>query len=477
MNKIQSLWAVVLILASCGQKAQKEAAPTLTGAKGEVRLITLDPGHFHAALVQKTSYPQISPDVYVYSPGGSDLEAHLAKIEAYNTRAENPTHWNENVYRGEGFLEKMLSDKKSRLTGDSLMPKADVMVTAGNNRLKTDYIKKALEAGINVLADKPMVITPEKFDELRECFDIARDKGVLLYDIMTERHEITSILQRELAHIPGIYGEQLPGTPQEPGVEMTSVHNFYKVVSGNPLTRPAWFYDISQQGEGLVDVSTHLVDLAQWELFPNEAINYETDISMTSARRWPTPMTLRQFQASTGLDAYPDFLLKDVQNDTLLVYQNGEIRYQLRGVNIGLTILWNYETPQGGDSHYSQMRGSKATLTIRQGEQENYRPELYITPSKEVLANAEAYAAVLRREIPKLAKKYPGIELEVAADKRSWHVIIPDTFRNGHEAHFGQVTENYLRYLKEGQLPQWEVPCMLAKYYVTTQALRIALGE
>ncbi len=468
MKKNAILWAMALTLSSCMQQKQPTSSATFTGAEGEVKLITLDPGHFHAALVQKTSYPQISRDVYVYSPGGSDLDEHLAKITSYNARQEEPTDWNEVIYTGADFMERMISEKKG-----------NVMVTAGNNRLKTDYIRQTLEAGINVLADKPMVITPDKFGELEECFRIAHEKGVLLYDIMTERHEITSILQRELAHIPDLYGEQEKGSPSDPAVEMRSVHNFYKVVSGKPLTRPAWFYDISQQGEGLVDVSTHLVDLVQWALFPEQAIDYKSDVRMLSARRWATPMSLAQFKASTGLDAYPDFLQKDVRNDTLEVYQNGEINYQLRGVNTRLTILWDYEAPLGaGDSHYAMMRGSKATLTIRQGAEQNYRPELYITPSRKALMDADAYGEALQLEIPRLAEKYPGVCLEVAKDDpRSWHVIIPDSYRNGHEAHFGQVTQNFLQYLVDGRLPEWEEPCMLAKYYVTTQALRMALGK
>ena len=44
----------------------------------------------------------------------------------------------------------------------------------------------------------------------------------------------------------------------------------------------------------------------------------------------------------------------------------------------------------------------------------------------------------------------------------------------GHEAHFGEVTRHFLEYLSEGTLPAWEVPNMLAKYYTTTQAWKMA---
>jgi hypothetical protein len=34
----------------------------------DVSLIVADPGHFHAALVQKEMYPSLSPEVHVYAP-------------------------------------------------------------------------------------------------------------------------------------------------------------------------------------------------------------------------------------------------------------------------------------------------------------------------------------------------------------------------------------------------------------------------
>ena len=83
-----------LFILGCSMEKEKE---TFTGAKGEVKLITLDPGHFHAALVQKTMYPQVDPVVHVYAPEGPDVEDHLQRIEAFNHRTENPTTWQEKV--------------------------------------------------------------------------------------------------------------------------------------------------------------------------------------------------------------------------------------------------------------------------------------------------------------------------------------------------------------------------------------------
>ena len=147
--------------------------------------------------------------------------------------------------------------------------KGNVMIQAGNNGKKTEYIKKTLEAGINVLSDKPMAINSQSFKLLEECFAIAKQKNIMLYDIMTERNEITTMLQRELSTIPAVYGEQLKGSPEEPAIVKESVHHLFKLVDNKPLTRPVWYLDVNQQGEGIVDVTTHLVDLVQWEAFPD----------------------------------------------------------------------------------------------------------------------------------------------------------------------------------------------------------------
>ncbi|MDR1335914.1 MAG: Gfo/Idh/MocA family oxidoreductase, partial [Tannerella sp.] len=361
--KFISMTGLILWSVSCTPKAGSGAA-----SGGEVRLITLDPGHFHAALVQKTSYPQVSNEVYVYAPEGEDVAEHLKKIAGYNTRAESPTQWDEKVYTGADYQEKMLAEKKG-----------NAVVLAGNNGRKAEYIRNAVSAGLHVLADKPMAIRAADFEQLKECFGIAGRNGVLLYDIMTERFEITTMLQRAFSRLPAVYGEQLAGTPDDPAVTKESVHHFFKTVSGNPLIRPAWFFDTEQQGEGIVDVTTHLVDLVQWACFPEQVIHYGTDIELLDANHWTTPLSPARFREVTGLDAYPDYLRKDVRDDTLHVCANGDITYRIRGIHAKVSVIWNYTYPEGGgDTHYSVMKGSRAQLVIEQGKEQNYRPALSI---------------------------------------------------------------------------------------------------
>lgn len=427
--------------------------------KSAIRLITLDPGHFHAALVQKTMYEGVDSVVHVYAPDGPDLQLHLDKIQGYNTRPENPTHWKEEVYKGADFFDKVIAEKAG-----------NVVVMAGNNRLKTDYIQKTVGAGFNVLADKPMVISASNFDQLKESFATAEKKKVLLYDIMTERYEITTQLQRAFSQQAEVFGTLEKGTPENPAVTKESVHHFYKNVSGSILTRPSWFMDVAQQGEGIVDVTTHLVDLVQWECFPEQTIDYQKDIKLNSARRWTTDMTLSQFKAITKQTAFPDYLKKDVVKDSILqVYSNGEINYQLKGVHAKVSVIWAYKAPEGtGDTHYSIMRGTKANLIIRQGAAQQYKPTLYI----EAVAGNKDLEASLKAVLSAIQKEFPGVEIKKVA--AGWEVIIPEKYKEGHEAHFGRVAEKYLEYMKAGQLPAWEVPNMIAKYYTTTQGLELA---
>ena len=443
---------IFCLLLSCQTSNQDQVKGDNT-----IRLITLDPGHFHAGLVQKSMYDNVDSVVHVYAPAGPDVDMHLKRIEGFNTRAQDPTRWNEKLYTGPDYFEKMLQEKAG-----------NVVVISGNNQKKTEYIIKSLQAGMNVLADKPMVINRDDFSELKNAFAIADKNDLLLYDIMTERFEITTMLQREFSMIPEVFGQLQKGTPEDPAITKESVHHFYKYVAGSILTRPAWFMDVEQQGEGIVDVTTHLVDLVQWEAFPDQTLD-TTDVKITSAKRWPTQMTLSQFRAITKLSDFPDYLRKDVKDTVLNVYSNGEINYQLKGVNAKVSVIWAYQAPEGaGDTHFSIMKGTKANLVIRQGADQGYKPALYIEP----LSKSADYEKTLREKLKSVQTKYSGIDIKESAN--GWEVIIPDSYKEGHEAHFSRVTEKFLEYLTKGTMPKWEVPNMITKYYTTTSALDLS---
>lgn len=434
-----------------------------------IQFVTVDPGHFHAALVQNRTYEGVSPEVQVYAPDGAELKSHLSLIGQFNTRAENPTAWREIVYADVDFLKRFTDDAARRSVAEN---KKKIVVLAGRNNVKPDYYLAGVEAGLNVLSDKPMAITAENYMKLCDAAAVAKAKGLLFADIMTERNEITTILQRELSRVVGVYGAQDKGTPDDPAVTKVSVHHFCKLVNGKPLRRPSWYYDTDQQGEAIVDVTTHLVDLVQWELFPEQTLK-RSDVKVLSARTWNTPISAADYEKSTGLKEWPEYLKKSVDGDNVLQCRaNGEFTYTLRGVHAKVSVEWHFMPPAGtGDTHYSLMRGSNSELVIRQGPAQGFKPVLYVK-LREGADRAKTQAA-LDSALAKIGETYPGVKAVPANGEEAgatWKIDVPKKYDIGHEAHFSQVMRQFLGWMKDGKMPEMERRNLLVKYYTLTEA-------
>jgi predicted dehydrogenase len=412
------------------------------------RLIILDPGHFHASLLQKVMYPWLDSRVAVYAPFGAEVLDYINRVSLFNSRAQNPTRWELDIHLSADPLAAMLRDRPG-----------EIVVITGRNRGKIDKILAALSAGMHVLADKPWIISSADLPKLDQALALAEKKNVAAYDIMTERYEITSEIQRALVNSPEVFGKIETGTAQNPAVRARSIHHVMKVVAGVPLRRPPWFFDIAEYGEGLADVGTHVVDLVQWTLFPEKQVNYRTDIQITAARRWPLTLSKAQFAQVTGTE------LPTAQFD---YYCNNAVSYTLRGVHVDLEMLWNWEAPAGaGDVYEASFRGSKSRIEIRQDTAEKHVPELYIVP--ETALRDEVFAAV-DRAVANLQKQWPG--LSAARSDREVHIVIPEKFRVGHEAHFAQVANHFRDYVQSpASVPAWERSYMLSKYYVSTKGV------
>jgi len=426
-----------------------------------VHFMTIDPGHFHAALVQKSMYPGVSRRADVFAPLGPDLVAHLNRIAAFNSRPGNPTGWELEVHASDDFFDRMVRN-----------PPGNVVIFSGRNREKIDYIQRSTDAGLNVLADKPWILKSSDLPKLETALEEADRRGLVAYDIMTERFEVTSQLQRALVNDADTFGEVVKGSPEEPAVYMESVHYLKKVVAGAMNIRPAWFFDNTQQGEGLNDVGTHLVDLVQWTLFPDEALEYRTDTAVLAAQRWPTIISESDFRAVTNAPGFPEALSGNVNDGHLEYYCNTLVSYTLRGIHTQLNVIWDWEAASGaGDSHYAVYRGTRSKIEVRQTRQDGFRPELYVVPHA---AGSHAHVlAAVERKIAAMNGEFQGVEVEDRG--REIHVTIPDALRVGHEAHFAHVTERFLEYLRDrSKLPAWERPNMLAKYFVTTTGTELS---
>lgn len=421
-------------------------------AADNVKLIVLDPGHFHASLVQKDMYAGVDPTVSVYAPMGPDVVDYLSRVAAFNTRAEQPAAWNIELHASPDYFERMLREHPG-----------NVVVLAGRNRPKIDRIEASIAAGLNVLADKPWIISSRDLPRLERTLDLAGKKHLVAYDLMTERYEITSILLKALVNDPRVFGKLVEGSGTEPAITARSVHHLMKVVAGAPLRRPAWFFDINEQGDGLADVGTHVVDLVQWTAFSRETIDYKTDIHVIHARRWPTVLSRADFERVTGEAQFPAPLAAHVKDGSLNFECNNAIQYTVRGAHVALDVRWNWESPTG-DIYEASFQGSKARVELRQGAAQHFVPELYVVPAA---GAATEVSAALEKWAQSMQKLYPGVNLDRQSGET--HIAIPAQVRVGHEDHFGQVTQQFFDYLKEpSSMPAWEKSNMMVKYFLTT---------
>src|SRR5205823_12116076 len=159
-----------------------------------------------------------------------------------------------------------------------------------------------------------------------------------------------------------------------------------------------------------------------------------------------------------------------IQEDRLAYYCNTLVSYTVRNVHTKLSILWDLEALPGcGDTHLAVFRGSRSRVEVRQTKAEDFRPEVYVVPNR--AGDKTGVLTALQAKVSALQPRFPGIDVQHLTDE--WRVAIPDAYRVGHEAHFAQVTQQFLSYLKDlNSLPAWEKPNMLAKYFVTTQGVR-----
>src|SRR5215208_1028991 len=170
-------------------------------AMPDIHLVVVDPGHFHATLVQQEIYPGLSPLVRVHAPLGPDLVDYLSRITRYNRRPHAATDWRLEVQPGPDFLDQMRHE-----------PPGGVAIFSGRNRGKIERIIAALEAGLHVLADKPAIIESADLPRLETALSLAKERGLVLADMMTGRHNTLVRVVQSLRSDPDVFGDPVPGT-------------------------------------------------------------------------------------------------------------------------------------------------------------------------------------------------------------------------------------------------------------------------
>ncbi|HYO84340.1 MAG TPA: putative oxidoreductase C-terminal domain-containing protein, partial [Bryobacteraceae bacterium] len=420
--------------------------PLLAESPKELRLVTVDPAHFHAAQMHTGPLAGFSRESWIYAPITNDLASHVRSIAALRGRSPAPDHWRHRVYAGDDFFARMLADKRG-----------DVVVLSGRNKQKIDYLAQSVSAGLHVLADKPWIIEAADFPRLQQALDEADRRGIIAYDCMTQRFDIAYQLQRELVNDPAVFGDRAKGTPDQPAVRMVSSHYLLKRFNGVPNLRPAWYFDIAQQGEALADVGTHVVDLTHWTLFPEQALDYKTDLQIVAAKRWPTNLTKEQYRTVTGEPDFPPYLRSALRNGELHYFTNNYLLYTVRGTHVSLQVTWELESPSGDrDTMLAVYRGGNSEITVSQGKEEKYLPEVYVKP----LADKGAVRQHLERRLRELAQRWPG--LTVAEDGDRLKIVIPSDLRIPDVEYFLLLADRFAGYIRQpGTLPSWEKPNML----------------
>lgn len=422
----------------------------------KVRLVVIDPQHFHAALVQKTKHHMLEDTVYLFAELDSTTNGYKSLIKQYNTRSDNPTNWQLVDSYGSDFLQQAVAQTDG-----------DLVVLAGDNKKKIDYITESINSNKAVFADKPLVINSAGYSKLESILNETGKGNVLLYDIMTERFDIKNIIVKSLINSE-IFSGGFDKTANRNLIEINSIHHFSKQVSGKTLIRPSMFFDVERQGEGLVDVTTHYIDLVQWILSDNRSIDIKEDIKLIGSERWSTVVSKEDFQQITTLNDYPEVLKKTtVKNNELQVFSNGKLNYSLFDIPVSLQVQWNVKAKEGrGDQFQALFHMNNCLIKIAPNEQG--KSSIFITPKDQSISFEETLGTVLTT-----LKDYPDLDFERIGD--SYKILIPDQYYLSHEDHFAKVLDLFITYKQEGEIPDWEKSFILAKYYLTTEGLKKAI--
>ncbi|HEU5283877.1 MAG TPA: putative oxidoreductase C-terminal domain-containing protein [Burkholderiales bacterium] len=415
----------------------------------QLTAVVLNPGHFHAALTLRRRHPRLSDEVYVYAEDGPDVESFLRIVRTFNEREWQPTGWRLQVYRGPDYLERLLAERPG-----------EVAIVAGRNDTKLRCIHRLHADGFFVLGDKPWLIHPGELALLKE----AATTPPLAMDIMTERHEIANRLQKALMARPEVFG-RLRTAGDQPAIHIRSVHHLYKIVNQRPLVRPAWYFDTAVQGEGITDVTTHLVDLIQWMTGGGEPFRYQRDVELLSARQWPTEIPRELFARITGLEEFPEALRNQVSGGVLRYLCNAEIAYRLRGAPVRIESRWDLAIPEGGgDTHYALARGTRADVVVEQGPDTNFLTSLVVHPVGPAKGLEDALADAARA----LQSSFPGLAFERSGE--AFRASIPPALRSTHEEHFAAVLEEFLARIDEGVVPVDGGADLVTKYTLLARA-------
>ena len=189
---------------------------------------------------------------------------------------------------------------------------ANMLLTARINCDKPEYIIRALEAGLGVVADKPMATRLEDLDRIEAA---AKKSGAPLYLMLTERFDNAVYTAKKLID-RGIIG---------------SIAQQYLVRPHRlrPEGRPDWMFHSGQYGGIINDIGVHDIDLARF--FSGSEVR-RILASYTSNARFPqyhdfcdNGMTLFEMCDGSSATVAVNWLTPD------MYHAHGDVRFCLTG--------------------------------------------------------------------------------------------------------------------------------------------------
>jgi hypothetical protein len=530
INPIDMKRSIILLACTtlfCGCGTPNRSA--FTGARGEAELIVLHPADEQLAQVQSRMNPQINRTVHVFAPEGEGLQSYLARINAFNSRPDSATSWNEVVSNEGDFLARMLGEKPG-----------NVALLSGRTATAAGYSAACIGAGLNVLSTAPLASGTPEFRELERSLGLADEKGLVLYELMPERYEIAALLQQALARNADFFGIQLCGSPEAPAIVSESVLPLFtvrmegtgsstalrpgitgptandKTANANGESRdnsafetaPADYDDWSYPADSLGLQNAFLlaaaprIDLIQLAVFGRERIKYNRQIQFTSARQYPAAVPEREYLRASGSAALPPALQPYRSGDTLRLPGNGVLRYVLNGVHTGVSI--RHYLPGSGTAP-AQHKSPATAATAPEDKAASHAdagttagmtvgttgiPQALPAPYRKLALQGEKATLTLVERGGALPQLYivpaPGTDstrfaqsllaalgqlaplcpgLGIEPAGTAFRVVIPAEARTALPQRIEKAASQYLDYLVQGYPPFWEVDQMLAKYY------------
>lgn len=186
----------------------------------------------------------------------------------------------------DGFL-KRFPDVPRADSGQALLddPSIDLILLSGIPRDRAGWAIRAMEAGKDVLSDKPGCTTVDQLEELKGC--VARTGRIWSIDF-SERFEVPAVTRAAELVAEGAIGKVV----QTLGV---GPHRL------NRDTRPDWFFDRDAYGGIITDIGSHQID--QFLFFTGST---DAEVTLASVANYANP-------GDPGLQDFGEIALRSPQ--------------------------------------------------------------------------------------------------------------------------------------------------------------------